>query len=113
MQTGSLVGIYGEKKAAAFSRLISLTDFFSISTRRTVHRVGILMLAVLDCYLSVLSGFYCQAKPISKRKIPFNNIYISPSENKPPPPEITRSPAKRPFEQIQAQGLLLEFYGIL
>ena len=34
---------------------------------------GLLVLAVLSCYLRVLGCLYRQAKPILKRKIPSNN----------------------------------------
>ena len=49
------------------------------------------------------SCFYCQVQLILKCKIPSNNNPL----RKYAPPKI--SPAKKPFEQIQAQGLLLEF----
>ena len=64
------------------------------------------MLVTLGRFLCVLGCFCRQAQPILERKIPSNNKPLREQA----PPKI--SPAKKPFEQIYAQGLLSEFYGI-
>ena len=49
-------------------------------------------LAVLGCFRSVLSCFYCEAQPISKRKIPSNNKLESASKI---------SPVKKPVNKYK------------